>query len=221
MPVAFSVYSRGQHDYCRERDFIVRKSYDGDSVIITSYRGRNTDVRVPYEIGGLPVSGIDDSAFIGGHWRRGRGFITGHQITSVAIPDSVTFIGNSAFMYNKLTYIVIPDSVTSIGRLAFMYNNLSSVTIPNSVTSIGEHAFRNNQLTHISILSEIIQIGLGAFADNHQLISITVGNDVEFEQWNVDTFGLFGPAFGLFYESQGRRAGTYTYNNGTWSVVFR
>ena len=59
------------------------------------------------------------------------------------IPNSVTSIGNSAFMYcYGLTDITIPNSVTSIGNTAFYScSGLTSVTIPNSVKSIGNSAF--------------------------------------------------------------------------------
>jgi hypothetical protein len=43
---------------------------------------------------------------------------------------------------DNLTSITIPNSVTSIGDMAFMScDNLTSITIPNSVTSIGKWAF--------------------------------------------------------------------------------
>ena len=64
-------------------------------------------------------------------------------LTSVTIPNSVTRIGSYAFSRcSGLTSVTIPNSVTSIGKSAFIYcSGLTSVTIPNSVTSIGEHAF--------------------------------------------------------------------------------
>ena len=63
----------------------------------------------------------------------------------VEIGNSITSIGNGAFMYcSALTSVVIPSSVTSIGNYAFgSCFALTSVAIPSSVTSIGDGAFNN------------------------------------------------------------------------------
>ena len=70
-------------------------------------------------------------------------YLNGELVTNLAIPDSVTSIGCSAFDgCTSLTSITIPDSVTSIGDRAFYgCYSLTSITIPNSVTSIGKWAF--------------------------------------------------------------------------------
>ena len=64
-------------------------------------------------------------------------------LTSIAIPDCVTSIGEWAFYgCNDLTDVTIPDGVKSIGDYAFMgCDSLTSVSIPDSVTSIGLAAF--------------------------------------------------------------------------------
>ena len=64
-------------------------------------------------------------------------------LTSITIPNSVTWIGDDAFSgCTGLTSITIPNSVTSIGASAFRdCTGLTSITIPNSVTSIGGSAF--------------------------------------------------------------------------------
>ena len=72
-----------------------------------------------------------------------RAFMDCYSLTSVIITDSVTSIGSSAFIRcRNLTSIEIPDSVTSIGDSAFYYcRSLKIIEIPDSVTSIGSSAF--------------------------------------------------------------------------------
>jgi hypothetical protein len=101
------------------------------------------------------------------------------KLTSVTIPNSVTYIGGSAFSSNKLTSITIPNSVTYIGHSAFSYNKLTNVSIPNRVTYIGIHAFANNNLTNVSIPNSVTRIGDGAFSSN-KLTSVTIPNSVTY-----------------------------------------
>ncbi len=104
----------------------------GGYIEISGYDNSVSEVVIPAEIDGLPVTSIGESAF----------YFTG--VTSIEIPDSVTIIKNRAFEECALTSITIPDSVTSIENDAFCNcYNLTSVTIPNSVTNIGENAFGN------------------------------------------------------------------------------
>jgi len=74
-------------------------------------------------------------------------------LTSVTIPNSVTFIRNYAFLNCMgLTSIITPNSVTSIGNFAFSgCSGLTSVTISNSVRSIG-----NTTFNHCTKLEKII-----------------------------------------------------------------
>ncbi len=64
---------------------------------------------------------------------------------SYVIPDSVTSIGEAAFMWcTELTSVMIPDTVTRIGGYAFDGCwGLTSVKIPGGVTNIGDSAFGN------------------------------------------------------------------------------
>ena len=55
-----------------------------------------------------------------------------------------------------MTSVSIPESVTSIGEIAFIgCDGLKSITIPSSVKNIGEHAFeRCVELTEVTMLGE-------------------------------------------------------------------
>jgi hypothetical protein len=69
---------------------------------------------------------------------------------------------------SSLTSITIPNSVTYIGDNAFyLCSGLTSITIPNSVTSIGSDAFSGcDILTVISKIENPFSIGSNTFSDN-------------------------------------------------------
>ncbi|MBO7264440.1 MAG: leucine-rich repeat protein [Alistipes sp.] len=108
-------------------------------------------------------------------------FVWYSSLTSVTIGDSVTTIGNYAFDWcSSLTSVTIPDSVTTIGSSAFSScSSLTSVTIPDSVTTIGSSAFSScSRLTSVTIPDSVTSIGSWAFRDCSSLTSITIPDSV-------------------------------------------
>jgi hypothetical protein len=104
---------------------------NNEAITITSYRGTNTDVRIPDTINGLPVTTIGQFAFN-----------SNLRLFSVTIPDSVTIIEDSAFQdCFGLVNVKIGNRVASIGADAFWNTPLHKVKIPASVTNIGGAAF--------------------------------------------------------------------------------
>ena len=121
------------------------------------------------------------------------GTFRGTDITSVSIPDSVTYIGEEAFMNcSKLETINIPDSVIHIGADALTgskYFNDATHWDSNGMLYIGHHliaskpsdvtgayavkagtltiaanAFKNcTSLTQVTIASSVTRIGAGVF----------------------------------------------------------
>ena len=68
-----------------------------------------------------------------------------NEYADLHIENTCKFIGYKALERNTLTKIDIPDSVTNIGDYAFLdCQNLKSITIPKSVTHIGVDAFGNS-----------------------------------------------------------------------------
>lgn len=124
----------------------------------------------------------------------------------VEIPDTVTAIGDEAFLNNKtMIHVLIPDSVTSIGESAFEgCTSLLSVSIPDSVEFIGNSAFEgctslgyahlpnnvkytvigSNLFRECSVLKEIelpdsiIKIGARAFEECHLLEQVSFNEKI-------------------------------------------
>ncbi|MBQ2819205.1 MAG: leucine-rich repeat protein [Clostridia bacterium] len=88
-------------------------------------------------------------------------YLNNQLVTTLIIPDDVTYIGDFAFSgCESITYVVIPDSVTSIGDYAFfLCSNMANIVIPNSVTSIGTCAFSYcRSLTRVTIPDSVTSI---------------------------------------------------------------
>ncbi len=77
--------------------------------------------------------------------------------TAYTIPEGIESIAGSAFMYSEqLTSVTLPNSLTYIGENAFFYCKLTSITIPKNVTYIGVSAFnRCDSLTSVTCLAAI------------------------------------------------------------------
>ncbi len=101
-------------------------------------------------------------------------------LTEYSIPNSVTSIGDSAFLYcTALKNVSIPNSVTSIGDSAFFDCTFKSMFIPNSVTSIGNSAFSYcKALVEIHTPDSVTSIGARAFYDCEALERVTIGRGV-------------------------------------------
>ena len=156
--------------------------------------GTDTEIVIPATYEDLPVKEIDADAF---HQK--------DQITSVTIPDSVTYIGEDAFRgctslttvtfignstvtsiepytFNgcyALTSINLPDSITSIKEGAF-HNcvSLESLKLPNSLESIDSLAFYDcGKLTELNLPAAFKTFGDNPFAYCYKLANINVAED--------------------------------------------
>ena len=107
-------------------------------VEITGYNTSigGTDVVIPSKIEGYNVTKILDYSF------ESRVF-NDMGLTSVVLPNTLIYIGESAFEKNNLTSIEIPASVTYIGSSAFYENNLNTVTLKNINIETDNCAFGN------------------------------------------------------------------------------
>lgn len=117
-------------------------------------------------------------------------------LTSVTIPNTVTFIGDYAFNLatdlaevnfgnsvatiescafggcSSLTELNLPNSVTTIGLATFGgCSGLKEIIIPNSVQTLSERAFENNTaVTTIILGNSVKNIGYNAFTGCNALV---------------------------------------------------
>jgi hypothetical protein len=103
------------------------------------YTGSNTVVTIPSSINGLPVTSIGNGAFTDDYG----------TLNSVTIPNSVTSIGQDAFLYcTSMTNVLIGNSVTNIGQDAFLAcTSLKGVYFLGNVPSYGPAIFADESPT--------------------------------------------------------------------------
>ncbi len=113
------------------------------------------------------VTGIGESAFYGS------------SITSISLPSTLQYIGESAFSNCiSLTSIDIPNSVTSLGWNAFYYcTNLTSVNIPSGVTELYGTFKGCSSLTEVTIPAAVRYLD-EAFKDCTGLTSVVIPSTV-------------------------------------------
>ena len=175
-------------------------SYRGiNKVMITEYKGSDSNVVIPAYIGNIPVTTIGEYAFS-----------NCTILTSVTIPDSLTTIGNKAFSEcNSLKKITLNKNIKEIGNNAFydtsydkvvyfngdvndwlnipfnnIYSNpcyqsnevyfddklLDNLVIPENIYSISEYAFSGiDSLKTVVISKKIKEIKKRAFENCYNL----------------------------------------------------
>ena len=187
----------------------------GDSIEITGFNNSVSDVVIPSEIEGLPVTAISTGAF----------YLS--AITSIEVPDSVTSIGEMAFLgCTSLKTVKLSTGVAKIEKNAFgscsalrevqvakdnpNFSSLDGVlyskaqdtlviypaaktdaayTIPGGVTSVAMYAFSENPyLETLTIPNSLIKVGDSAFFNCKNLRAVSY-NGTE-EEWNQITIGL-------------------------------
>lgn len=95
------------------------------------------------------------------------------ELTSLALPDSVKYIGRNAFALSGVTTVDL-GKVEKVGEYAFMGSAVTSV-IGNKTASVERMAFAEcESLTTVS-LPELTELNHGAFEGCGKLESVTIG----------------------------------------------
>jgi len=167
---------------------------------------------------------------------------SGNALTSVTFGSRVETIGNGAFANNKLTELTnLPASVSYIGTGAFYNNSITTVTLPGnsnlalisgsaiSGNYFDKPVFANNPIKTLIVPAALIQtttrsvdyvrssnISRALGNSLGTLITITMPANAPMGESHLIS-GLPNN-FALYYESQNRKAGTYSWDGRLWSV---
>ena len=108
----------------------------------------------------------------------------------ITIPNSVTYIGDSAFYKcTKMTTVNFPSTVRIIGDYAFRETGLKSVVWPDSATTINQSVFEAcEDLTSIKMPNTVTSIGVSAFKSCKSLKSIEIPTSVT----NIEGYAFAG-----------------------------
>lgn len=152
-------------------DFEYELNADDTAVKITKYTGSDTEVVIPSEIDGIPVT------YIGGY-----AFQENKELTSVVIPDSVTVIGWGSFVdCTALTSVTLSANLKKLDPYAFRgcTNLPGSLVLPESLTSMASGVFWGcSSLTSVSLPKNITTIGANTFYYCTNLESVSFSDDL-------------------------------------------
>lgn len=163
------------------------------TVTITGYTGPDTEVVVPEEIEGLPVTAFTQETFsynrkirlvelpVGITEIPAEAFSYCSALRNITLGDKVTAIGDKAFYRcNRLRDMELPDSVTTIGSEAFCGVSFSNFKLPRSLTTIGEMAFLGCYLNteRLEIPAGVTEITYSAFASCWSLRELIIPDTV-------------------------------------------
>jgi len=170
-------------------------SDNGSTVTITSYKGVSDKIEIPSLINMKSVEVV-------GNGLSSIGISSSGSTKYVSIPSSVKTIHANAFAGANIEAIAIPDSVTSIGECAFSgciqlkqvtmssnlnklgggafsgCGNLSNINIPPLLSALENSVFEGTGLISITIPDNIQSIGLLAFDQCLSLEKVNIGSGV-------------------------------------------
>ena len=183
--------------YELNNDYTYESDWEGKYATITGYTGTDTELVIPEYVGSgdtfYRVDGI-----------RYEAFMNNTSITSVVIPEGVTYIGYDSFnsCYSLTTVVLptslvtieygtftncqslinisLPDSLEYIGEYAFSNCvSLTSVEIPNSVSTIEQYAFEMcSLLTNVQLSTSLTELSKGVFRECVALTNVIIPESV-------------------------------------------
>jgi hypothetical protein len=135
---SLSKHTLDENGFCKactvgsdSEEFAYKLSEDSTYAALVGYFGEKTEIVVPTSYKKFSVKEISGGAFA-----------RNKSITSVVIPQGITYIGAAFGECTALAKINIPEGVTELGGGVFSEcTSLTSITLPRSLVKIGARAF--------------------------------------------------------------------------------
>jgi len=188
------------YTYTTEGEILDVNNFNGAMVLPTSLNGTtltNCSMGTSMRTG---ISGLTSLVIPDGYVTMDNGlepfsFWGAVNLTSVTLPNAMTFIGGGAFSNcTKLSSINIPSQIKSFGKPGsndgvFGYSKLSSIVIPNSCTYIGSNFIvASSLLTSVTIGTGLQTLMANAFSYCNALTSVVFqGSALTYLDKNVFT----------------------------------
>jgi len=188
-----------QTTFIQSNGYEYKETRNSDNTITIYMSGEyKGDLIIPSSLYGIKVTGIAKNGFMN--------YFGMIKLTSVVIPNTITFIGESAFFaQDKIKELTIPASVKRIDAEAFYSTKISKLVIPASLSP-----GTNGQLGNSS---------KGAFDGKYYeektgfIIILPAGMD------GLVIKNNFGQSLANYYVNQGKAAGIYAKDGSTWSKI--
>lgn len=115
-----------------------------------------------------------------------KAFYNNQRFKTITFPDTLTKIGNNAFMYcyGLEGALTLPEGLKEIGELAFSPYvsgsyvpqpiNITSVNLPDSLEKLGAAAFQGTKITSVTIPQKITVLDREVFGCCFELSSVTL-----------------------------------------------
>lgn len=167
----FSADNDGTHIYYKVKEATDTVYVTSKDAGFNSYLG---DVNIPdsivYEGKRYIVGGIGDSAFR-----------NCDALSSVGIPDGVTYIGDDSFRgCSRLAQVKLPAELKKIGYYAFGMTDLDSISVPSKTEEIGGMAFADcANLKSVKLPDELKVIDNYAFMNCRNLLTVNIPEKIE------------------------------------------
>lgn len=152
------------------------------TVTVTFYGGYRPYVKIPEKIEGRTVTAV---GYVDSSKRKSlmdnRSYEDFCIIHAVTLPNSVKIIGDDAFaLLFNLSYINMPDSLEYIGNSAFWDTDIKSIDLPDSVKTISDGAFLGcEKLKKVKLPNGLEEINEYAFGKCLSLKKIDIPETVK------------------------------------------